>query len=921
MSEELQENLGGEKSGTTAWSDELFLHLLKFSPGAIMLTSHPEMHPERIEIEYVNRAFESLTNTHAAQIQGKSPLDVFKISEDAGQKQLFIQALLQRKSLRPELNIQLPGGEFIWIHFLLTSFRRGDQTVQLWIQQELSNKRKEELSFGRIQELLGSLFDDSEELVFSLDLNQNRVYSNPAFLHFLGEKLQSISGNSFLNLLETVEDFEVNDAFDASSQGIQQNFLASITGRDKHRSWFNFTATPLLENGLVRAVYFVGRDATQQQLNQRYEIIVQQVLEHFESGKTLRDVLQFVLNIICEKFGWECGEVWLPNQLRNRSRLFAWKYPEGKELGEFLSISLSEEISNDDSDALTTRHGKPLLHKATHLFLQENFPRRKWAEQAGLKTGFSLPVILGDHQVALFAFLTSKEQPVEMNDMIFLVRQLAQRIGVHIERKRVQYDFEQLFELAPDFLCVLDANGRFYKANQQMIRLLGISESELQKHSFVDYVDEEYEESTLDFIHQVKDVLQLSFENSIRGNGKSMLLEWSLAYNPVEGVIYGAAKDITLRVQYNEEIRRGAERFFLFSEAINDAIYEWDNEKDAIAWGDSFRRMFGYEHPEDYTTIEGWSQFLHPSDHDRVKQNLANGMKKQERLWSDEYRYRCADGNYKFILDRGIFLYDDKGNATRMVGAMQDITPLKESEETLIKLNEALQQRARQLQGFNKELEQFAYIVSHDLQEPLRMISSFMQLLQNSQDVEKNEKSEQYIGFAIDGALRMKRLIQDLLTYSRVGTTEEDFLSVDTSLVVNDTLQVYHQTIVNKGAEITVGALPKVKAIQSLLGQIFDNLISNALKYTNQKIPRIEISSYETSTHVVFCIADNGIGIDPKYFEMIYLPFKRLHNKNEYSGTGIGLAVCKKIVDKHNGELWVESAPAHGSKFYFSILK
>jgi two-component system CheB/CheR fusion protein len=256
-----------------------------------------------------------------------------------------------------------------------------------------------------------------------------------------------------------------------------------------------------------------------------------------------------------------------------------------------------------------------------------------------------------------------------------------------------------------------------------------------------------------------------------------------------------------------------------------------------------------------------------------------------------------------------------------MIGTMQDITALKQSEATLIQLNDALQHRAQQLLGFNKELEQFAYIVSHDLQEPLRMISSFMQLLLNSKEISMTERTEQYVGFAIDGANRMKRLIQDLLTYSRVGTTEEDFVDVSMMEIIHDTLQVYQQMIRERDAKVLVSDLPKIRGIRSLLQQIIDNLLSNAIKYNDKSRPEIRINYEDTTTHHIFSVKDNGIGIDSRQYDLIYLPFKRLHNKNEFSGTGIGLAVCKKIAEKHQGQIWVESSLGEGSTFYFSVHK
>jgi PAS domain S-box-containing protein len=499
---------------------------------------------------------------------------------------------------------------------------------------------------------------------------------------------------------------------------------------------------------------------------------------------------------------------------------------------------------------------------------------------------------------------------------------LSNRLGVHIDSRRVAFEADRIFELVPDFLCILDRSGRIYKLNARFAAMLGRESKEVIGTSFFNWVDDEYIESSLTAFQKLQHEQDVQFENIIKGgDDKRVWLKWSLNANNTEGIIYAAGQDLTLRILYDEELRNQNERFRLLREAANEGIYDWDMRRDEYDWGDSFTKLTSHNTEGLVLNHEHWKSFIFAGDKERILNNQNAATLNRSKYWSEEYQYRCADGSYKHILDRGIFIYDEFGKAIRLIGTMQDITALKQSEESLIQLNEALQHRAKQLLGFNKELEQFAYIVSHDLQEPLRMISSFMQLLLNSKEISLSERSEQYIGFALDGANRMKRLIQDLLTYSRVGTTEEDFNELSLREMLRDTLVVYQQLIREKNAQVSVGNLPNVRGIRSLIQQILDNLLSNALKYNDKPQPTIHFDCIDEPDQFVLKVSDNGIGIDPKSFDLIYLPFKRLHNKAEYSGTGIGLAVCKKIADKHRGQIWVESTLGIGSTFYFSMKK
>jgi len=260
-----------------------------------------------------------------------------------------------------------------------------------------------------------------------------------------------------------------------------------------------------------------------------------------------------------------------------------------------------------------------------------------------------------------------------------------------------------------------------------------------------------------------------------------------------------------------------------------------------------------------------------------------------------------------------------EGRRARMV-AISDITERWRYETQLERLNADLARRAAELAASNAELERFAYIASHDLQEPLRMVSSFLQLLQKKYGGQLDAKADQYIHYAVDGAERMKALIMDLLEYSRVGTGKEGFGWVDIAEVMVEVGAVFREKIVAARARVEIGELPAVWGDKVQLTQLFQNLLSNALKYQREEPPVIRIGANAVEGgHFQFYVGDNGIGIDPLFFDKIFIIFQRLHNKSDYSGTGIGLAICKKIVERHGGKIWVEPAPQQGSVFYFTI--
>lgn len=437
------------------------------------------------------------------------------------------------------------------------------------------------------------------------------------------------------------------------------------------------------------------------------------------------------------------------------------------------------------------------------------------------------------------------------------------------------------------------------------------------KQKFKEKYQNTFSKNTFDFFK--KKILKLSkgrkiFEgereiNTLKGNQKYVLTRLIVisGYEETWEKVIISHVDISKRIKMEKEAKRNEKFFKIIANNLpKGLIHIFDTDfKYIYNAGKELERLNLSNEDLIGKTIY---DILDPETAQIVSENYKKCLE-EKKIVSFEGEY---GGNTYMI--NAIPILDSNDQVEYILALSVNITNLKRHEKELRILNQKLKKS-------NEDLEQFAYIASHDLQEPLRMVSSFTQLLEKKYQGELDEKAHQYIDFIVDGAGRMRELIQDLLVYSRVRRNVKPFKEVNLNEVLEITINNLQNLIYEKNAQVTYEDLPIVKGDKSQLIQLFQNLISNGFKFNKSEIPKIYISVQEDDQKWKFCVKDNGIGIDPKFYEKIFILFKRLHKKTEYNGTGIGLAVCKKIVLRHGGKIWVNSEPNKGSEFYFTISK
>jgi PAS domain S-box-containing protein len=368
-------------------------------------------------------------------------------------------------------------------------------------------------------------------------------------------------------------------------------------------------------------------------------------------------------------------------------------------------------------------------------------------------------------------------------------------------------------------------------------------------------------------------------------------------------------------LQENKKQYRALEgKYRSLIDAAPDAMVVVNTDGEIVLINVQAEKQFGYRRDEllgqKVTKIvpEGFAERLIAdrlrSSEDALAQQIGTGI---------ELIGLCIDGR-EFPIELMLSPLES-AEGTLITAAIRDITKRKRTELALLK-------NVEELNRSNEELAQFAYIASHDLQEPLRMVASYTQLLSRRYKGKLDSDADEFIAFAVDGANRMQRLIQDLLIFSRVGTKGRDLLATASEVALRQALMNLGGAIEESGAQVTYEGLPIVMADEVQLVQLFQNLIGNAIKYQSPGVPKVHVSAARNNRRKwIFSVQDNGLGIDSRYFKKIFGMFQRLHKRGEFAGTGIGLAICKKIVERHGSKITVDSKPGEGSTFRFALTE
>jgi PAS domain S-box-containing protein len=502
--------------------------------------------------------------------------------------------------------------------------------------------------------------------------------------------------------------------------------------------------------------------------------------------------------------------------------------------------------------------------------------------------------------------------------MLGVVMDVTERKDAEKHLAQMEGRYRGLLEAAPDAMVVVNQSGEIVLLNVQAEKQFGYRRDELVGQKVKNIIPEGFAERLVaDGTRTAAEALaqQIGTGTELRGrrkDGSEFPIEIMLSpLDSAEGIqVTAAIRDVTTRKTAEKALREAEERFRALANNISQLAWMAD-EKGYIFWYN--QRWFDYTG----TTLEemagwGWRKVHHPDHVQQVVTKISNCFQTGE-VWEDTFPLRGRDGDYRWFLSRAVPIRDLEGTVSRWFGTNTDITERKKSEEHLLKAVEELKRS-------NDELQQFAYVASHDLQEPLRMVASYTQLLARRYKGRLDSEADEFIAFAVDGANRMQRLIQDLLAYSRAGINGKVLREISSENALKEALINLRAMIEESGAVVTHDSLPAITTDDTQLAQVFQNLVGNAIKYHSAEVPHVHVSATKNGgKEWIFSVRDNGLGISPQYFERIFILFQRLHGRTEFKGTGIGLAICKKILERLGGRIWVESEPEKGSTFYFAL--
>jgi two-component system, chemotaxis family, sensor kinase Cph1 len=468
-----------------------------------------------------------------------------------------------------------------------------------------------------------------------------------------------------------------------------------------------------------------------------------------------------------------------------------------------------------------------------------------------------------------------------------------------------------LIEASLDPLVTIGREGKITDVNKATEEVTGFLRQDLISTDFSDYFTEPekaregYQKVFNEGI--VRDyALEIKHKN---GHITPVLYNASVYRDDSNNVIgvFASARDISKLKKVEEELRFAGLYNRSLIEASLDPLVTIGAEGNITDVNKATEKVTGYSRHELIGT-DFLDYFTEPKKAREGYQKVFNeGIVRDYAL---EIKHK--NGHITPVLYNASVYRDDNNNVIGVFASARDITELKEAEKILkLKLDE--------LTRSNAELEQFAYVSSHDLQEPLRMIASYLQLLERKYKGKLDSKADKYIHFSVDGATRMQKLIDDLLEFSRVTTHAKEFKPTDLESIFTQVQSNLEVSIKENNALISHDPLPTLMVDKTQITQVFQNLISNALKFRSESQPEIKISAEKRKNDWLFEVKDNGIGIDPKHSDRIFEVFKRLHKKKDYPGTGIGLSICKKIIERHGGQIWVESELGKGSIFYFTL--